>query len=211
MRAVIFIDGNNFYHGMRDIRLTPDATFDYEAFSRKLIKGRDWVETRYYIGQVQQKGDLTLYKKQRQFLAHLDRADRIKYFLGRLETRPAQGGVGPKLQRWLNALRHRNDVNLPSNVVGELTGIAQSAKASIWVEKAVDVMIAVDMVSLAHQDKYDVAYLVSADGDFTPAVKEVRDTGRQVFVASPLQGQKLAAVADTFIPMERDFFHGCWL
>ena len=52
-RAVIFIDGNNFYHGMKSIQL-PTAELDYEKFSQKLVMGRKWVETRYYIGQVQQ-------------------------------------------------------------------------------------------------------------------------------------------------------------
>ena len=211
-RAVVFIDGNNFYHGMRQIGLTTGADFDYEAFSRKLTDGRKWRETRYYIGRVQQAGDLTRYQHQRKFLAHLDRSARIRYFLGRLETRPTKGGVGHKLQKWLNALPHRDDVNLPPTLFDELTEIAQPAKASIWVEKAVDVMLATDMVSLAYEDQYDVAYLVSADGDFTPAVQTVRATGRQVFVASPSHGQKLANAADTFISMKkRAFFHGCWL
>jgi len=101
-------------------------------------------------------------------------------------------------------------VDLAPNIVAELTRIASTAEGPIWVEKAVDVMIATDMVSMAYRGLYDVAYLVSADGDFTPAVQEVRDTGRQVFAASSLPGHKLAKTADAFIPMRREFFHGCW-
>ncbi len=180
--AVIFIDGNNFYHGMRDIGLTTGVDFDYEAFSRKLLGGRKWVETRYYTGRVQQKDDLTRYQTQRKFIAHLQRFSQISVFLGRLETRPAKGS-NQKLQNWLNALPRRDDMDLPSNVVDELTMIAQSASAPIWIEKAVDVMTATDMVSMAYEKQYDVAYLVSADGDFTPAVKKVRAIGRKVFAA----------------------------
>ena len=33
-RAVIFIDGNNFYHGMKSIQLSA-AELDYEKFSQK--------------------------------------------------------------------------------------------------------------------------------------------------------------------------------
>ena len=210
-RAIVFIDGSNFYHSMRKIGLlTSGANFDYEALSRKLVGTRTWVETRYYIGRVQQKGDLTRYQKQREFLAHLEQLNKIKVFLGRVEMRPAKS-AGKKLQRWLNALPHREGVDLSPYLVDELNRIAHSAGSPIWIEKMVDVMIATDMVSMAFEDQYDVAYLLSADGDFTPAVQKVRDTGRQVFAASASPGYKIAQAVDTFIPMKREFFHGCWI
>ena len=208
-KAVIFIDGNNFYHGMRKIGLPPVTDFDYEAFSQKLVVDREWVETRYYIGRVQQKGDMTRYQKQRKFLSYLEKYPQIKIFQGRVEMRPTKD-ASRKLQKWLNALPDRN-IDLPTNIMDELTQIAQSMAAPIWVEKAVDVMIATDMVSMAYEEQYDVAYLVSADGDFTPAVEKVRKTGRQVFAASPIYGHKLSGAVDTFISMKPEFFHGCWL
>ena len=170
--------------------------------------GRKWVETRYYTGQVQQVGDLTHYKNQRKFLSRLDKCNRVNYFLGRIEQRPNKSAQ--HLKNWLNALARRSDISVPENVVQELRGIVKKSKSE-YVEKAVDVMIATDMVSMAHEGKYDVAYLVSADGDFTPAVEKVHSTGRQVFAASPQPGHKLANSVNTSIPMKRDFFHGCWL
>ncbi len=41
------------------------------------------------------------------------------------------------------------------------------------VEKQVDVAIAVDLVTMAFRDQYDVAYFLSADADFVSAVREV--------------------------------------
>ena len=38
-------------------------------------------------------------------------------------------------------------------------------------------MIATDMISMAYDNEYDVAYLLSADGDYTPAVKKNQGTG----------------------------------
>ncbi len=168
------------------------------------------METRYYVGQVQQQGDKKLYADQRKFLAHLEKDPQINVFMGRLEMRPAKR-VDQKLQKWLAALPHRDDIDLPPNIVNELTRIAQAVATTIWIEKAVDVMIATDMVSMAYEEQYDVAYLVSADGDFTPVVQKVRDTGRRVFAASPIYGHKLATKVDTFISMKQEFFHGCWL
>ena len=77
-----------------------------------------------------------------------------------------------------------------------------------YVEKQVDVRIAVDLVIKAYQDEYDVAYLLSADGDFVPAVKEVRRVGKKVFAASTIQGAQLARAVDTFIPLPDKWFVG---
>ncbi len=207
-RAVIFVDGNNLYHGMKSIKL-PAEELDYEKLSQKLVMGREWVETRYYIGRVQQVGDLTRYQTQRKFLSRLDKCDRVNYFLGRIEQRPNKSAK--HLTKWLNALALRSDISVPENVVQELRGIVE--KSSQYVEKAVDVMIAIDMVSMAFEDKYDVAYLLSADGDFTSAIKRVKETKpeRKVFVASVTSGYKIAQAADTFIPLNREYFHECWV
>ena len=74
-------------------------------------------------------------------------------------------------------------------------------------------MIATDMVSMAFEDKYDVAYLLSADGDFTSAIKRVKETKpeRKVFVASVISGHEITQAADTFIRLNREYFHECWV
>lgn len=41
------------------------------------------------------------------------------------------------------------------------------------IEKKVDINIAIDIVSLAYEDAYDTAVLVTGDGDFLPVVKKV--------------------------------------
>ena len=205
-KAVVFIDGNNFYHGMKSVGVS-SMELDYGLFSQKLVGMREWVETRYYVGQVRQEGDLTRYQNQRRFLHRLDGFDCVNYYLGRVESRPATEGA-KKLNRWLRALQWRSDIDVSAQTVRELRKVAENTGIT-WVEKAVDVMIATDMVAMAHENEYDVAYLISADGDFTPAVKKVRDTGRKVFVASPMHGAQLAKAADTFIPLRREFFDDC--
>ncbi|CAJ2375758.1 MAG: putative NYN domain-containing protein [Arenicellales bacterium IbO2] len=211
-RAIIFIDGNNFYHGMRAVhKLTTGIGFDYGAFSKKLIGPREWVETRYYVGQVQQKGDLTRYQEQRKFLAYLEKSPYMRICLGRMESHPAKNRDERRLRRWLRALPYRNDVNVSSSIVDELKSIADTADQPVWTEKAVDVMIATDIVSMAYEKQYDVAYLVSADGDFAPAAEKARLVGRKIFAASPQHGHQLAQAVDTFISLKnREFFHGCW-
>ena len=50
----------------------------------------------------------------------------------------------------------------------------------IYQVKEDDIHLAVDMLKLAYNDAYDTAILVSSDGDFVPAVKAVKETGRNV-------------------------------
>ena len=47
-------------------------------------------------------------------------------------------------------------------------------------EKLVDVMMALDLAMGAERDKYDVAALVSADGDFAAAVDEAKLAGKEI-------------------------------
>ena len=51
-------------------------------------------------------------------------------------------------------------------------------------QKGVDVEIACDMLLFAMKDLYDVAILVSGDGDFIPAVERIKDMGKIVEVAA---------------------------
>ncbi|MCA9501887.1 MAG: NYN domain-containing protein [Myxococcales bacterium] len=70
------------------------------------------------------------------------------------------------------------------------------------VEKGVDVMIAVDLVLGAVNDVYDVAYLLSADADFVPAIEAAQSLGKRVFVATPGDSYHLGKVADVFIRID---------
>ncbi|MHA2287971.1 MAG: LabA-like NYN domain-containing protein [Promethearchaeota archaeon] len=51
---------------------------------------------------------------------------------------------------------------------------------SVAIEKKVDINIAIDVVSLAYEDAYDTAVLVSGDGDFLPVIKKVKELNKIV-------------------------------
>ena len=46
--------------------------------------------------------------------------------------------------------------------------------------KGDDIHLATDMISFAYENKYDVAILVSGDGDFVPAIRKVQKLGKNV-------------------------------
>ncbi|MBI2135788.1 NYN domain-containing protein [Candidatus Woesearchaeota archaeon] len=51
-------------------------------------------------------------------------------------------------------------------------------------QKGVDVQLAVDLVSFAHQNVYDIAVIFSGDIDLLESLKTVKNLGKQVIIFS---------------------------
>ena len=49
--------------------------------------------------------------------------------------------------------------------------------------KGVDITLTKDMLAHAYDDNYDVAVLLTGDGDFVPVIEEVKRMGKAVYVA----------------------------
>lgn len=209
-RAVVFVDGNNWYHALKEAGLTRLGWLNYAKVSAKLIGAREWTGTRYYIGQVQQRGNADLYADQRRYMAWLQSRDtcgRITVHYGRLEERREINGLARELRKYLGGL----SVQIDLGVYRTLVGMAKSHETTTFmVEKAVDVMLAVDLVRMAVQDEFDAAYILSADGDFTPAAKAAKEVGKKVFAASINPGAQLAREVFKSIPISRDWLTDCF-
>ena len=82
----------------------------------------------------------------------------------------------------------------------------------VTVEKGVDVMLATDLLQFAWDGLYDVAVLVSGDGDFAPAVQAVKNKGKHVELAyfERNVSKELLEVADDRHLLDRAFFQGLW-
>jgi uncharacterized LabA/DUF88 family protein len=207
-RAILFVDGSNWYHSLRRNSVGAPAELDYARISSKLAGPRQWIETRYYIGALNQSLDPAGYAAQRRFLDRLRDDDRrIRILLGRLEPRPQQNPLAAELRRWIDAWKGDGD----SAARASLCALADAySNLSILKEKAVDIMLAVDLVRLAIEDRFDTAYLLSADGDFTPAVDAVRASGRTVYAASPDLGYALRRSVNTYIHLKKAWFQDCY-
>jgi uncharacterized LabA/DUF88 family protein len=70
--------------------------------------------------------------------------------------------------------------------------------------------VAVDVVSMAISNAYDAAYLLTADGDYTPAVNAVRALGKKVYAACPLSGAQLGRTVNSFIRLQPAWFDDCY-
>lgn len=208
-RATVFEDGNNWYHALRRAGLTGLGWLNYAKVSRKLIGAREWTATRYYVGQVQQTPEnARLYADQRQYMSWLKSRDRrISIHYGRLETHHAENDFAKEIKRYLGDLKVRIDPAVYKHLISEAN---RHQTSRVVVEKAVDVALAVDLVRMADRNEYDVAYLLAADGDYTPAVEAVMATSKKVFAAALEPGAMLAAVVYKFIPLKHDWLTDCF-
>ena len=131
----------------------------------------------------------------------------LSIHLGRIEPRTVSNEAAKELREYLGKLTTKID----PGVFGELSEIAKRhADATVFVEKAVDVFLAIDFVTMAISGAYDAAYLLTADGDYTPAVEAVRKLGKKVYAASPLSGAHLEKAVNSFIHLPRDWFADCY-
>ncbi|MDX2206075.1 MAG: NYN domain-containing protein [Gemmatimonadales bacterium] len=181
----------------------------YPKLAAKLLGPRSLTGIRYYIGLVKQQGNSELYAAQRKFVDALRASDpRISVHFGRLEPRPAPNPVAKELRQLLSTL----PVRLDPVVYRALSDLAsRNANPTVFVEKAVDVMLAVDMVVMAERNEFDSAYLLSADGDFTPAVEAVRRHGKRVYAVSAGSGAQLARAVNSFIRVDSKWLSDCFL
>jgi len=156
MRAIVFIDGSNFYHRLKYLTANRNdivlLDFDFIGFCKWLCKNNEMVEIRYYIGAVRRKKDNkkseTMYANQQRLFFKLQRYN-VKIIQGQL-------------------IQHRD---------------------KSYHEKGVDVRLAVEMIRLARQNKYDIAYLLSSDTDLVPAVEEVLSLNKKVKYVGATENQ----------------------
>ena len=133
-RVIIFLDGSNFYHRLKDPELgfTQLLDFDYKGFAEWLAHGRQIIDCIYYVGLVRKEvGNVKSEELVR---------DQQKLF-ARLQKQSWKIKTG-------FMMKHDKD----------------------YKEKGVDVKLAVDILDMAYQDKYDTAIIVSSDTDLIPGI-----------------------------------------
>lgn len=167
-RVAIFIDGSNFYHGLRNVVGRTDINFQNLGYL--LCAKRELVRIYYYNAPVNKEDDEEMYRNQQRFFEWLRNTPYVTLKLGRL-----------------------------------------AKHGTTFVEKGVDIALAVDMIRLARNNVYDTAILISEDGDFVPAVEEVQEHGKHVENAFPRKARFLPAQCDRFILLDKPKLKDCFL
>ena len=142
---MIFIDGSNLYHLLKNIYgdLKSLNEFNFSKFSKLLCRNRKLIRTYYYNAILDQKKDREKYRRQQRFFSKLKTIHDFEVIICRMQKDLIDGKIH-------------------------------------YSVKEDDIGIAVNMVKLAFNNAYDTAILVSTDGDFVPAIKAVKETGKKV-------------------------------
>jgi len=143
-RVVVFLDGSNFYHRLRDneLDLKQLLGFNYKRLAEWLAGGRTIVHCIYYVGLVRKENGNSkseeLVRNQQKLFANL------------------------KNQGW------------------EIKTGFMMVHDKDYKEKGVDVKLAVDILDMAYQNKYDTAIIVSSDTDLIPGIERAKELGKKI-------------------------------
>ena len=182
-RVMVFIDGSNLYHGLKEA--LGHARVDFQRFCTLLCgsSGR-LVHVHYYNVALRQEDDPARYARQQKFFAELRKIPYFTIHLGRLVDRERQESCPECSANY--AVKYQT-------------------------EKGVDVQIASHMLTFAFDNQYDTAILVSHDGDFAPVVAEVLRLNKQVENAG-FPGRLpsfLSRACSRVIPLDDAFLQPC--
>jgi len=146
-RVVLFIDGSNFYYGLKGIygESKKLSCFNFRKLGELLAINRDLLRVFYYNAPLDYSENPDKYAEQQRFFEKIKNTDKVRLILSRLQKRKIKG-----------------------------------TNKFYYVIKGDDIRIAVDMVKGAYENTFDVAILVSGDGDFVPAVNVVQEKGKSV-------------------------------
>lgn len=145
-RAVVFIDGNNLYHRLKESGLGTKINIGYLA--SKLVGDRKLVQIYYYNSPHPGEGEKS--QRENEYYSYIRKTPNLTFRLA-----------------WLQ----------PTKMFDEY------GEYKSYREKGCDTALTTDLISLAAKDFYDVAIIVSNDGDYAPAVKMIKkDYGKQIEV-----------------------------
>ena len=195
-RVAIFIDGSNFYHGLKIC--IGNTKVDFSKFSQLLCGSRELVRAYYYNAPVNQQAFPDIYKDQQKFFDSLKTVPYFVLKLGRLEKRTVK-------------VDKENLMKTFGDDVAKLILEKWGEVITTYVEKGVDIDLAADMLRLAYNNAYDTAIIVTGDGDFVSAVNGVKDMGKHVENAnfSDGKGYHIRTACDKFISLDKDFLKPC--
>lgn len=156
MRVALFFDGKNFYSGWREA--AKGCRIDFARLADWLVQkahGHTLWGAYYYTGI-----DDTTQQ------GPTDAQQKLAGFLDMLETQPGF---------FVHTFKRK---------VGSITCADCGSENRYVLEKEVDTTMVANMVQMAAQNSFDALVLMSGDADYAPAIKAVRQFGKQAFIAS---------------------------
>lgn len=109
-------------------------------------------------------------------------------------------------QKFVNAIKRKPYFSV---VLGRL----EPRPGGFYVEKGVDISLAIDLLDLAYHNTYDTAILITGDGDFSRAVEIVQRMGKHVENASTRSclSTHLQSTCDITTLLDKTLLSDCWM
>ena len=92
-RVVVFIDGSNFYYGLKSVYGDSKnlSSFNFEKFGKLLAGKRKLVIVHYYNAPLDYSKSPQKYAKQQRFFEKIKNTDNVKLILSRMQKRKIKG------------------------------------------------------------------------------------------------------------------------
>jgi len=164
--AIVFIDGNNFYHNINFMRIKA-SHIDFKKLSEAVCSHFNvvWKGTRYYNSVPNLEDNKEIYWKHMKFLKEVEQLPNFEVITRKLQKHSTKEILQEKNQL-INSLGLCNKCQpLVETNCNDCVGAFKMR------EKGIDVKIAIDMVEFALKNKCDCIILVSGDADLIPALK----------------------------------------
>lgn|SRR3989344_8430698 len=178
-RVILFVDGNNFYYGLKyiygDTRSLSD--FNFEKLGESLSNNGEVLKIFYYNAPLHINENQDKYWRQQRFFDRLKKEEKIELRLSRLQKRKIKG-----------------------------------TDKHYYVVKGDDIHLASEMVKEAYENSFDIAVLVSGDGDFVPAIKIIQNKAKEVHNAYFKQSMSwdLKQTCDKSIRLTKELLDRCF-
>ena len=180
MKAIIFIDANNWYHNVKKFFNPSDIDITKVAEYISKEKNLDIEEIRWYTSIPNIELDKLKYMRHMDFLSNLEKQG------VEIITRKLQKLSNKELKR------KRQDFIESWNLCEVCKPIVEASFLDIsdhnQKEKGIDVWIAIDMVKEAITENIDCVVLISGDADFVPAFNLIKEVGKDVLSCSVPSG-----------------------
>ncbi|MBD3253023.1 NYN domain-containing protein [Candidatus Pacearchaeota archaeon] len=185
-KAVIFIDGNNLYHNLKQIRIKP-SNLDFKklaVFICRIFKC-DLQEVRYYNSMPTLRDGKELYYSHLGFLDDLRKTPKFTILIRKLQVHSTKELLKEQ-QDLINSmdLCEKCKPIVKENLLDAIGNVKKK-------EKGVDVMLSVDLVEYAIKNKAETLIVFSGDADFVPAMKLARENKKEILSISLARGYSL--------------------
>jgi uncharacterized LabA/DUF88 family protein len=190
-RAIAFVDGQNLFYAAKEAFGYSYPNYDAVCLATRICREYNWeiTQNRFYTG-IPSPDD-------KPFWHH--------FWTSKLSAMGTQG-----FYIFTRLLRYRNQTILLPN--------GQTQTVLVGQEKGVDIRIALDIVRLARENKYDVALIFSQDQDLTEAAEEVRLIAHyqnrwiklvSAFPASPTSINQRGIDKTDWVKIDRKMYDSC--